>query len=184
MKITDFDAVRGENVCYPKTAPDDEGYQWFAKNHAKFNRKNYTVKSGMSNSRSEMYLHEYMEALEPHLKTNPNYPIAEENHQRNSYSGSDKRSKYNSHDRQSAYFSRAGRRSESGHEVLIGTVTGVNYKGTVFINTPKGKGQILARYAGTRQWQRGDRIEVIFHHEKTYDDGNKVDFYNLAETRP
>jgi hypothetical protein len=71
-KYTDFDYVKDEQVHYPKPQkPDKEGnypvYKWFVGNHQGYNRRSgKTVK--MPNSRTQMVVAEYMEAMEPGLK--------------------------------------------------------------------------------------------------------------------
>lgn len=80
LTITNFQAVRGEIVGYPRTQneDDEEGYQWFTWNHAKVKRKNGTrtldlEKNGnnkMPTSRKEMIFRQYMEPMKPGLSVN------------------------------------------------------------------------------------------------------------------
>lgn len=69
--MTSFEAVDGEKVCYPilngKNRAETKGYEWFVKNHKKYNRKKHKL-ANMTNKRNEMLFGEYMKAMEPELQ--------------------------------------------------------------------------------------------------------------------
>lgn len=68
-KMTDFEAVpKGSKISYPKTEEQDEGYAWFVANHYGYNRKN-GKRTAMPGGRKDMVFLEYMEPMEPVLKS-------------------------------------------------------------------------------------------------------------------
>jgi len=71
QKMTGFDSISlksGEKFSYPKNKEEDKGYDWYVGNHRGINRiRNEIV--GMPNSRKDMLFMEYMEALDPRVKS-------------------------------------------------------------------------------------------------------------------
>lgn len=76
MTMTDFNAVKGMEVRYPRTDKVDEDgnpviFDWFVKNHVR-KKGDGSYDNGMPNTRSEMAYAEYLEAMVPetrHTKT-------------------------------------------------------------------------------------------------------------------
>ncbi len=80
-KCMDFHAVEGETVSYPFVGEisHTEGFEWFVKNHIyvdRDRRTNQQKRLGMAQKRSQMRYQEYMEAMEPGLKTVEGLPPA------------------------------------------------------------------------------------------------------------
>lgn len=80
-KCMDFRAVEGETVAYPFVGDisHTEGFEWFVKNHIYVDRDRRTNRQrrlGMAQKRSQMRYQEYMEAMEPGLKTVEGLPPA------------------------------------------------------------------------------------------------------------
>lgn len=80
-KCMDFHAVEGETVAYPFVGEisHTEGFEWFVKNHIyvdKDRRTNQQRRLGMGQKRTQMRYQEYMEAMEPGLKSVEGLPPA------------------------------------------------------------------------------------------------------------
>ncbi len=80
-KCMDFHAVAGETVAYPFVGEisHTEGFEWFVKNHIyvdRDRRTNQQKRLGMAQKRSQMRYQEYMEAMEPGLRTVEGLPPA------------------------------------------------------------------------------------------------------------
>lgn len=76
-KMTEFESVRlqpAEHFSYPKVNEDSLGYEWFTENHIKVNSN----RRGMPNTRKEMKFREYLEAMEPRVKSTECNVIREE----------------------------------------------------------------------------------------------------------
>ncbi len=64
-RMTDFDAVKGQNVSYPRLNENDINiFEWFTNNHTAYKNGK---KIGMANTRKQMAFEKYMKAMEPEL---------------------------------------------------------------------------------------------------------------------
>lgn len=71
-KMTDFYALKGENISYPRKEAGGDIFKWFAKNHIGY-RKNWKTgvnkSTNMPESRNTMLFEEYLEPMTPKTKS-------------------------------------------------------------------------------------------------------------------
>lgn len=172
--ITDFELLRGKNVCYPKTdGEESEIYEWFVNNHGGY--KHYSGKPGgeptnMPNARVQMTFREHMYALEPELRPT-GAPM------KNARGARGRGNAGNNGSRNS----NQPKRSNSNPVVEV-KVEFVRDDGTIFFKHDGVGGRVYGDRLNGRSFKKGDVVKVrLFKGGKVDGKGRQYAVYDLAE---
>ncbi|MGN0514451.1 MAG: TIGR03986 family CRISPR-associated RAMP protein [Lachnospiraceae bacterium] len=162
-KITDFESVSGEHISYPglQNGQTEEGFLWFVNNHKGYDHcKKKEI--GMPNSRYQMAYAQYMKPMTPGLLHTEKIFIKEEQKENAGSSTGFIKDKI--------YTAIVKGLSKSGKSLNI-EVNGV--RGSIHYSLAAGK--------ALDSYSRGEQIQVVFHSEKKFPDGNTIQQFSLDE---